>query len=84
MTNEDMYNGITDIKDSIILEADTYEFKKEKRTGVRKPVYMFVAAACLCLVVGVSAFVISISNGQRNRQVFRTMRVLRHRCSAEN
>ena len=64
MTNEDMYNGITDIKDSIILEADTYEFKK-KRSGLRKPAYMLVAAACLCLVAGVSAFVISISNGSK-------------------
>ncbi len=65
MTNEDMYNGITDIKDNIILEADTYEFKKEKRIGLRKPAYMLVAAACLCLVVGVSAFAISISKGSK-------------------
>ena len=65
MTNEDMYNGITDIKDNIILEADTYEFKKEKRSGVRKPVYMLAVAACLCIVAGVSAFVISVTNGAK-------------------
>lgn len=73
MKKEKIYDGITGIRDDIIERAEKYEFTKSDETGqktVNKKSGMVRwmkwagAAACLCLVVGVSFFALQNIGGK--------------------
>lgn len=66
MKNEDIYNGITNIKDSIINEADTYSFTNEKRKLHHRWIGIATIAAGLSLVVGLAFMVDFNGDGKTN------------------
>ena len=67
MKNEIMYDGITGIREDIVLQAENYQFDKKSRNKGRKDVWMKygIMAACVCLAVGLGVFVLGIGRGAK-------------------
>ena len=67
MKNEIMYDGITGIRDDIVLQAEKYQFDKKNCNKWRKDVWMKygIMAACVCLAVGLGVFVLGIGKGAK-------------------
>ena len=67
MKNEIMYDGITGIREDIVLQAEKYQFDKKNRDKGRKDVWMKygIMAACVCLAVGLGVFVLGIGRGAK-------------------
>ena len=67
MKNEIMYDGITGIREDIVLQAEKYQFDKKSRNKGRKDVWMKygIMAACVCLAVGLGVFVLGIGKGAK-------------------
>ena len=66
MSNENIYDGITGIREDIVQKAENYQFKKkDKKASGRKAWMKWGAmAACACLVVGVGAFMLDRGGDQ--------------------
>lgn len=56
MSNENIYDGITGIREDIVQKAENYQFKKKesKKSGKKAWMKWGAMAACACLVVGVT------------------------------
>ena len=56
MSNENIYDGITGIREDIVQKVENYQFKKKenKKSGKKAWMKWGAMAACACLVVGVT------------------------------
>ena len=60
MSNENIYDGITGIREDIVQKVENYQFKKKenKKSGKKAWMKWGAMAACACLVVGVGMFML--------------------------
>ena len=66
MSNENIYDGITGIREDIVQKVENYQFKKKenKKSGKKAWMKWGAMAACACLVVGVGAFMLDRGGDQ--------------------
>lgn len=68
MSNENIYDGITGIREDIVQKAENYQFKKlDKKSSIKKVWIKWCAlAACVCLIVGITVPTIYNSRYQKS------------------
>ena len=62
MSNENIYDGITGIREDIVQKVENYQFKKKdnKKSGKKAWMKWGAMAACACLVVGLGTFILNM------------------------
>ena len=66
MNSENIFDGITGIREDIVQKAENYQFQKKADKSVRKKAWMkwgtMAACACVCVVVGIMVPIIYNNN----------------------
>lgn len=62
MKSEKLYDGITEIREDLIEQAENYQFRKKRRG--RTLIKWGTMAACLCLVVGIGTYLFRNMDGK--------------------